>query len=475
MEHEEQEQREERIPVEELLAAYIPKQEAPEPVEEAPRSEEEPEKPSKKRILMGVVAAVTAVALIVGAIVLRRPEEPDPAPVPDGGFYLLTKATEYHPDGSKGYSQTIYTYDQRGFPLTITTDWGYAEDQVWNNEAGIYESVYASFDGKADRELKFVYNENGDILYRLETKNTYDENGTLTNRKVDQSDRDQHHIYHYDMEGRIESVDTYATMVGGGTGDIAQTLTHHYDDHGRLVEVFGCDRQKENRLDSYVFDFRYDDAGRLTIASNRPKEGLYYYRYEYDDAGRLIRVELVYGGHSDFSCVDEHSVNRLEYQFPDISRVEKEARFTYDSEGRLLSRCAYEGEEKLLHQTDCTYQDGKLAEVTFRTNATETVYRYAAEGNGKDITLAQDINGNIIRQINPDGSYIEYEYQRFDLSDADIQRAKNVRYLVNGMDLMGEMPYWGVSMPTFEGGYACLADVPYPTTVLYETDILRNE
>lgn len=467
-------EQEERIPVEELLAAYIPHpvEETPQPVEE-PQPEEEPEvcKPSKKRILLSAVAAVTAVALIIGAVFLLRPEEPEPAPVPDGGFYLLTKATEYHVDGSKGFSQITYTYDDRGFPLTITTDWGYAEEQVWNDDLGIYEAVFASFDGQADQVVEFVYNEKGDILYRLDTENTYDSDGALVASETDRKDQYHNHSYTYGADGKIESVDTYDVKVGGGTGELAQTATHHYDDNGRIIEVFN--HSQRDSL-TYLFDFRYDDAGRLTLSSKRPREGLYYYQYEYDDAGKLTRVLQNYGGHSEI-CYFDDCINEITYGYPADIMTEWEARFTYDSEGKLLSRCVYDQNERLIHRTDCEYQEGQLTAVTFRKNGKDTVYRYAAEGNGKDITLVQDINGNIIRQIRPDGSYIEYEYQRFDLSEEDIQRAKNVRYTITGLNPMGEVETYSAHMPTFEGGNACLADVPYPTTVLYETDILRNE
>ncbi len=466
-------QPEEELSFTELLSPSISAEEPPQPAEQPPEPEpEQPkEKPSKKRILLGISAAVTALAVTIGAIFLLTPEKPAPAPVPDGGFYLLTKATEYHADGAKGFSQTTYTYDQRGFPLSISTDRGRAGEEVWNDQAGIFETLYTSFDGKADTLIEFVYNEKGDILYRLETTNTYDAQGELVTSETDRNDQYQNHQYHYATDGKIQAVDVYNTKIGGGTGDLALNLTYHYNDAGSILEVY----KTKGRVEGYVFDFRYDAEGRLTAATNRPKEGIFLYRYEYDDAGRLTKVDSMYAGGSEFAYIDTECVNHPEFVFPASLQMQQQARFTYDSEGNLISRCVYAEDEQLIHRTDCEYENGQLSKVTFCKNGHDIVYRYAENGNGQDITLVRDINGNIIRQIRPDGSYIEYEYQRFDLSDEQIQRANNVQYLLNSVDPLGETDPYNTTLPIFEGGYAFLADVPYPTTVLYETDIFRHE
>lgn len=465
---------EEELSFAELLVPSIPAEEPPQPTEQPsePESEQPKEKPSKKRLLLGISAAVTALAVTIGATFLLAPEKPTPAPVSDGGFYLLTKATEYHPDGKPGYCQTTYTYDQRGFPLSVFVDRGRAGEEVWNDEAGIFETLYTSFDGKADTLVEFVYNEKGDILYRLETQNTYDPQGELVTSETDRNDQYQNHQYHYTTDGKIESVDVYNTKIGGGTGDLGMNLTYHYNDAGKVLEVY----KTKGRTEGYVFDFRYDAEGRLTAATNRPKEGIFLYRYEYDDAGRLTKVDSMHAGGSEFAYIDTECVNHPEFVFPAIFRNEQQARFTYDGDGRLISRCVYAEDERLMSRTDCEYENGQLSKVTYRENGRDTVYRYAENGNGQDITLVRDINGNIIRQIRPDGSYIEYEYQRFDLTEENIQRAKNVQYLLNQVDALGDTaPYYNTVLPIFEGGYAFLADVPYPTTVLYETDILRHE
>ena len=473
---------EEVISIAELLSASLSaaeteelSQEQPDQQpEESPEAEQSKAKPTKKRILLGVVAAVTAVALVIGAVFLFQPDRPEPlpVPVPDGGFFLLTKATDYNADGTPGFSQTVYTYDNRGFPLTISVDRGSSSEEVWNDDEGVYETIYSSFEGKIDYLMEFVYNEKGDILYRVDTTNLYDAEGNLTSPSVDRNDQHQNHYYHYYSSGRIDSVDTYNTVVGGGTGDLAQRLSYHYDDAGRVFEIFNHP-QDENRLDSYVFDFRYDENGRLILASNRPKEGLFYCTYEYDDAGRLVRVAQKYGGQSQITYIDGDCVNKVKHGYPAWSELQQETVFTYDGDGQLTGRSVYDAEGALLSNADCSYENGQLSKVTFRENGADIVYRFADEGNGKDITLVRDINGNIIRQILPDGSYIEYEYQRFDLSAEDIQRAKNVRYAINRVDSTGEKA--DISIPNFEGSYAFLADIPYPTTNLYEIDILRKK
>lgn len=462
------------VPVTEILAAYlpVPEEPEPEPAPEPPTEEAPPKKKaSKKRLILTATAIVTALVLIVGGVFLLLPDK-KPVPLP-GGFYLLTKASEYNADGTPGYSQRTYTYDDRGFPLSIETDQGSSAEQIWNDAEGIYETVFESFDGKPEVTVQYVYNERGDILYYLETRNKYDAEGDLISTTVEDNDRSQNHTYEYDLDGKIQSVISYAVPVGGGgTGKQYSALRHYYDEDGRPYELW-LETFMGDSLSMWAFDYRYDAEGRLTAAATHLREGLAFYTYEYDENGRLTRVALMTNYYS--APLDDDCINELEWDITDYYEhtLLSEARFTYDSDGRLTSRGVYDDEGELLSETDCEYRDGQLSRVTYTAeNGGTTTYRYADEGNGTDITLVRDENGNIVRQIRPDGSYIEYEYQRFDLSDEDIQRAKNVQYVLNGIDPMGDASHWYAE---FEGSYAFMADIPYPTTVLYETDILRNQ
>lgn len=475
MEQEHNEQQEhELLSFEELLSAPQMEEEPQEPeerpTEERFEPEEEPPKPKsvKKPILITVTAVVTALALIIGAVFWLRPETPDPAPTSDDGYYLLTKITEYYADGTPGKTQFTYRYDQRGFPVYISRDMGYASEEIWNDKLEVFETIFSAFDGKPEMEVEFVYNEKGDILYRLETQSTYDEKGDLVSCEINRGNQHQNHIYYYGLDGKIDYVEYYSTDLDGHTDEFAGNLKHHYDEAGRLQEVFLID----GRTDSYVFDFRYDEEGRLTLASNRPREGLFYDRYQYDDAGRLVEVRSQYAPGSQMAYIDQECVNYLEYGIAAEPVVQGRTVFTYDSEGRLLSRCCYTESEELYSRTDCEYENGQLSRAIYSQDSQKTVYRFAEEGNGQDITLVRDAYGNIIRQIRPDGCYIEYEYQRFDLSEEEIQRSKNAVYVANHVDQNGESV--NPAIPSYQGGHGFVADISYPTTDLYEIDLLRN-
>lgn len=475
MDQEKYEQVDEEISLSELFAPNLLTEDPEEPPQEQPDEpsvpEEEPAKakPTRKRILLGVATAITAAALTVGAVFLFRPDNsPEPMPVPDDGFYLLTKATEYNADGSPGFSQIIYTYDSRGFLLRRSKDEG-KRQEVWNDDEDFYEDVFSSFDGKVDSIREYVYNENGDILYQTSTLNTYDADGNLLYASVSCDEQYQNSQYHYSSDGTIQSVDTYDTSLNQNSGILMYTLSHHYDDAGRLLEIF---RKSQYDINSYLYDYRYDESGRLSLSSKRIVEGLYYNQYEYDDAGRLLRVTLRYGGNYQIAYIDG-CINTIEYSYPANTQFEGQAVFTYNEGGQLINRSVYDASVDLEVRTDCEYENGQLSKVIYREGDSVTVYRFADEGNGKDITLVRDVNGNIIRRIRPDGSYTEYEYQRFDLSDEDIQRAKNFRYYFNRVDCMGYKH--GLTMPSFSGGYAALTDVSYPVTDLYEIDLFYSE
>ncbi len=235
---------------------------------------------------------------MVGILLWRRHKKEQNAPVPSGGFYLLTKATEYNADGTPGYTQQIYTYDNRGFPLSIQTDYGTSCKQVWNEDEGIYETVYEGFDGKPDSVHEYVYNEKGDILYYLHTQNKYDVDGNLTSANVQRNDQDQSHRYEYDLDGKILSVTTHAVRVGGGTGNKNSTLHYIYDESGRIYEIW--QHSLSSGMDGWAFDFRYDGEGRLTAAGTHLKEGLRFYQYEYDEECQMIRVALMSNYYADF-------------------------------------------------------------------------------------------------------------------------------------------------------------------------------
>ncbi|MBQ3215123.1 MAG: hypothetical protein IJB11_03290 [Oscillospiraceae bacterium] len=465
----------ERIPIAEILSSYLPKEKVPEPASQPPEEPAAPPKKElpKKQFIFWAAAIVTGLALVVGSVLWKSPQKepipvpPTPEPTPSGGFYLLTRAAEYNADGTPGYTQRIYTYDDCGAPLAIQTDHGISGEQVWNEDDGVYEIITGSFDGNPDALVQYVYNENGHILYCVETRNKYDADGNLISSDIDTYDRDQSCRYAYDLDGSITNATFHKVLVGGGTGDDTSTMHYYYDENGRIVELW-----MDTQIPYWAFEFRYDSAGRITTATTRPKEGLAAYFYEYDDSGYLTRASLQ--TNSFYAALDDNYITQPAWEAVWIGshQLQKEILLEYDGEN-LIHRIVRDGEGALISRTDLEYADGQLSKVTYTDeNESKKVYRYATEGNSTSITLVRDENGNIIRQIFPDGSYIQYEYQRFDLTDEAVQQAKNLQYVLNGIDIAGEQCVWNAE---FSGGMAFMADIPYPTTALYSIDILRNQ
>ncbi|MBE6924788.1 MAG: hypothetical protein E7466_06095 [Ruminococcaceae bacterium] len=476
----------ERIPIAEILSAYLPKEKAPEPTPQPPQEPEPTEKPkgppenglSKKRYFLWATVLVTAMAIAVGVVLWRSPQEaPAPAPTtsapstpdpaPSGGFYLLTRAAEYNADGTPGYTQRIYTYDDRGAPLAILTDHGISGEQVWNEDDGVYEIITGSFDGNPDALVQYVYNENGHILYCVETRNKYDADGNLISSDIDTYDRDKSCHYVYDLDGRITEAVLHKVQVGGGTGKDMVTMYYHYDEDGRPVELY-----LDDEIPYWAFEFRYDRAGRVTAAATRRNEGLSAFFYEYDKNGHLVRATLQ--TNTFYAALDDNYITTPAWEgvMAPTHQLETAMLLEYDGE-ELIRRTVLDADARVISRTDLEYADGQLSKVTYTDeNESKKVYRYATEGNSTSITLVRDENGNIIRQIFPDGSYIQYEYQRFDLTDEAVQQAKNLQYVLNGIDIAGEKCVWNAE---FSGGMAFMADIPYPTTALYSIDILRNQ
>ncbi|MBE6924787.1 MAG: zinc ribbon domain-containing protein [Ruminococcaceae bacterium] len=395
-------------------------------------------KKSKKKKIIIITAIVTVLAIIAGILswVFIFSKE---------SVWLITSEIAYEADGSRGSYQRKYTYTEKGLPLEITYDWG-GQDKYWDDVNGYYIYYNLPYDGTIDTSVEFGYNEEGDILYYAQKGENYNysEEGAFS--------------YNYDKNGRIESIDCYGAKIPSGYDDKVLSVMHYcYDDNGNLIEIY-TENLKPNTT-KWDFDFRYDSKNRLIGHTLRWSEACWYYQYEYNDKDQLTCVTRSYA--TSQARLDDQHVSES-YAAVDVEfTVQNEWDFEYDSKGNLISR----------GDITCTYDNGKLSTVTYDS---DTTYRYTDSDTGaddSDIVLVRDKNGNVVKKIYTDGSYVEYTYKEFRLSKEDAQYCRNAQMAWHRTGPTG----YGYQFFAFGGSYGFLKYLPIPTTDLMQFDILTQK
>lgn len=379
--------------------------------------------------------------------------------------WLVTSETEYEADGSNGGYQRTYTYNEKGMPLTDAYDNG-PTTKVYNSDFDIYEYVNLPFDGKVNMLYQYHYNEQGDLLYYDEIRKNYDAEGNeIEGSSYNQSYGKDQYVYHYNDEGRIESVDTYGVKIGGGVTDEKYGIYHYcYDDDGNLFEVYFENLQQGTK--SWAYDFRYNEDGKLTCSTYRPREAMFFYEYDYSDDGKLTAVRQ-YAKVPSTSPLDDQHIIQSDYAPPLEEKSDPRAavRYTYNDEGRLISR-------KGVNDAKCTYDDnGRLKTVTYADDKRYVYIDKEEDATGDDTYLLRDKNGNVVKVIHPSGRYIVYTYQKFRLSKVDAARCNAVKHANAQVDIVGEsVSYW----LKYKGSLGFIPYLPVPENELLFTDALRN-
>lgn len=375
--------------------------------------------------------------------------------------WLLTSETQYEADGSRGYSKNTYTYTEDGLPLTAEYDRGLTEE-VWNDTEFVYESILLPFNDTPDQKIEFFYNQQGDLTGRADTYWTYDEQGDLEDTRTNEYGK---YAYHYDEYGRISSVDSYNALIDGGYSDEIGSVLHCcYDDDGQLVEVY-----KENKSSgeiSWCYDYRYNEAGQLTDATQRPLEGVIHRRYQYNDEGALIRVFENRAAYNQTPLDDQHVVqSENAHGDPMVDRefdgIWGDIVLEYDEQGRLVSRNG----DKITYDAD-----GRISRVDY--NSPVVYVDDEADADPDAITFVRDENGNVVKIIDAAGSYIELEYQLFQLSEKQAEKVRNIRDMTNWKAATRtdrEMSFF-----RFQPGNAFMVYMPLVRTALTDTDYLYD-
>ena len=423
-----------------------------------------------KKLLSLLLALTMALSLFA----CSKPEEGKEEGKGDGDglvtVYLPVSRTEYKADGTRGYQHDTYTYTDKGLLLSHTTDNGLMKE-TFDEEDMVFIYEPQAYDGTPNRVIEIQYNDRGHRLWYTQTDYHYDnETGELTETTQDARSKAQNCSYEYFPDGKIHLVSRHSVTIEGETGDLSSYDHHHYDEKGNLVEISAeyLDSQLGTR---WAYDYRYDEQGRLTACTTRPMEGMYIRQYKYDTAGRLSSMVCL--GNALYAPLDDQHVAKPTYEEPTTGHYYRgEVTFTYDAAGNLISRKCYDNNQALEREQTCEYRDGKLYKI-IENDRTIVITADEGEVGNADVALIVDANGNVVKRVNSDGSYIVFEYQAFRLTEEEAKIAQSSYYCYNRVDASGQLVYNHVNY--LSPGLSAQQTVTYPVTELYPYDIALKD
>ncbi|QDT64909.1 RHS repeat-associated core domain-containing protein [Calycomorphotria hydatis] len=351
----------------------------------------------------------------------------------------LFRATDQHGNTS------TYHYSERGFLESVV-------DSANRKTEYLYDSLgnMTQVTDPLGRVSKFQYDELGRQIGETnasgaKTEYHYNERGLLA-RTIDPLGNST--SYEYDARGRLISetdplqrVTKYKYTPDGKLSSLEApgglTTSYRYDASGNLIGTVSPEGLNKGYL--------YDVAGRLaaTIFENGAAES-----YQYNADGKPVRVSRNDGGTENFEYDNNGRV--LEVEQEDGTRKQ----FEYNERGQLSAAWENAEEKRYLHYD----QLGRLSRIS-SGNATLVSYSYdqlgrkqeERYGTGRSVTyeyddadqivaiddsvngkttisrngsgqpeilirddavmrLEYDANGNLIKQINPDGGQLEWIY-----------------------------------------------------------------
>lgn len=385
-------------------------------------------------------------------------------PPADEALWLISSVTEYDTEGV-AFRKTTYTYTDKGLIQKLEKDNGPVAE-VWHEDENMYVITYfGAYDGKPEYVMEYFYSEQGDLKATNEKKTSYDLDGNVI--QEDRRDNQGNCCYHYNKNGEITSVDCFPRISGeSGYADEAETVGKYvYDRYGRLFEI----HRQSGGLNRLTTDLRYDSQGRLVGFTARPFHGIHYYQFEYDGANRMTGVKRI-AGHDQASIDDQHTfapmggTNTVEVW----GVLRQSASFLYNEDGELLHRYINDGEGNCTSEVDISYKDGKFDTMVYNGEKFAFTDTDAYIG-GSDVTMVRDENGNVVKMILKDGSYLVMEYQKLELEGQYVARCRNNYQSIHSIDPMGssDSQYHSTLVAADCSGYR-----PVVETALFPIDLL---
>ena len=443
-----------------VFPAEVPASEEP-----APAAQEEvvaPKKKSKKKLIIGITAAVTALAVGIGAVAFYFVNHPK--------VYLRTKVTLYDENGD--WINTVeYQYNDQGSPTEIKqTGPDYDYETIIVDDIEIMNRT--PNDGRQIRTITYEYNDEGHCVSYEDAYERLHADGYLLEERIYDSTVKCDYKYSYNDDGTIDTVEQRSLTLDGSAGDYEHETVYHYNDEGQLHEI--SSQRMDGEYNRPFADFRYDSKGRLIVSTVRMFEGMRLWRYEYDKSGNLSALSVSYGI-CEAAFDDEHISNVTEFDKEFTPSVEAE--FEYDSKDRLISRKIRDRDGNLSEEVDLEY-DGKflscvafdddlIIQITDSETEAKKIARKMAEN---DVVMVRDKHGNIVKAINQDGAYAEYEYEAIRLPKKLAEQHKSIMFSIQRLSLLGGI--YDLQAQSYTGGCGLWSYVSFPTNELYEIEVL---
>lgn len=346
----------------------------------------------------------------------------------DGSSYVQTYAYDYlgNKIASVDYygNETRYHYDEFGrviqtlYPAVASTD-GTLQHPCEKSQYDIFGNL-TSFEDAEGRRTNKTYNLRGqpvDILYPdgKTEKCTYDLNGNLI-KSI--SKNGAYALYTYDYQSRLIKTEYYSPQ-----DELLSTSKAVYNAF-HLIE--------ETDAEGIKTQYKYDDAGRLSMT----KKGSQKHTYHYDNLGRLAATREYFGYASHEYIVKANSydlLNRvIEERIEDAEgKIESFIQYVYDSAGRKIEtiRCTTAGLST--QKIDYDILGNVIQETDALGHVTRHVYRYdhinfhgqntpcteTTDPLGRICIVIKDALGRIESQIlkNPLGQAIHYTKMKYTL------------------------------------------------------------
>lgn len=208
-------------------------------------------------------------------------------------FYYMPVSFEYDMTGKKGTDDVAY--NSLNLPISETT--------IRSDVQGV---------------SKFVYDDKGNIIEQISTKNT-------------EADPEiSRYVYVYDANGYL------ATANYTGHDGYEASYTFEYDDKGNIVKQTYVDE-----YDTYEFLMTYDSKGNMIgqeIIYNGESQVLNI-AITYDDNGRVVKEvgTYSYGAQESFDYTYDDNGNCTREVFTNASGEQSTHDFTYDEHGNVIN------------------------------------------------------------------------------------------------------------------------------------------
>jgi RHS repeat-associated protein len=296
--------------------------------------------------------------------------DPSAVYVYDGISGHLTSSYLQAPEGRIG--ERTYHYNEQGKPDRITQN---------------INALHAlSFNYDVSGHLADITYPDGRVVHQ-----TWDSGGHVSSIK-DQNGAAYLSGLQYDANGALSM------------GYFGDNLTAYFSYTGQgNLEQLQIDRDGKTILDK---NYSYTGDGSLSSVSDvlHPESG---FSYRYDDLQRVAGYTRLNGEHEHSYSYDAFGNLRIDISSP----------FAYNANNRInaISGIAYDASGNMTNDGRHSYQydaEGRISQV----DGGSVAYLYSAEGDriqkrvGKDITETIWVGNDLLAELSPDGTWVDYLY-----------------------------------------------------------------